>query len=82
MTDFRPKVILRTSVGAIKPLNPGLQHTQDHTEAFRHMLKSIRVVDIDAPYHIIKQYQVALAAPESFLMVEHGRLYMDTQPDA
>ena len=75
MTDFRPKVILRTSVGATKPLNPGLQHCQDHTYAFSNMLKSIRVLAVKAPYGIVKQYQVALTAPESFLMVEHGELY-------
>ena len=46
MTDFRPKVILRTSVGAKSPLNPGLQHCQDHTKAFLEMLHTIALINV------------------------------------
>lgn len=45
MTGFKPKVIIRVAVGSPKPLNPGPQHTQDHTEAFSLMLKNIPVVE-------------------------------------
>lgn len=82
MTDFRPKVILRTSVGATKPLNPGLQHTQNHTEAFQDMFYSILIENIDDAVSVVEKYKSALSSPHSFLMVEHGALYMDTQPDA
>jgi pyruvate/2-oxoglutarate/acetoin dehydrogenase E1 component len=75
MSDFKPKVIIRTSVGATEPLNPGLQHTQNHTEAFREMCHSIRVVDLTNADQVEKVYQEALDSPDSYLIVEHGYLY-------
>ena len=36
------KVIIRTSIGAKKPLDGGPQHTQDHTSAIKKMLKSVK----------------------------------------
>lgn len=75
MTDFRPKVILRTSVGATKPLNPGLQHTQNHTIAFRSMLSSVDVYDVDKADMVSYQYERALQSECSSLMVEYGAMY-------
>lgn len=75
MTDFRPKVILRTSVGATTPLNPGLQHTQNHTSAFRSLLNSIEVYDVDSANMVAYQYERALQSEGSSLMVEYGQLY-------
>ena len=75
MTDFRPKVILRTSVGATTPLNPGVQHCQDHTEAFRTMLNSIHIIDVNSAESVHEHYDRALVFLDSFLMVEHGELY-------
>ena len=37
-SQFKPKVIIRTSVGSKKPLNGGVQHTQDYTEIFKKTL--------------------------------------------
>ena len=75
MTDFRTKVILRTSVGATTPLNPGLQHTQDHTAAFAWMLKTIIVTNVNSADRVEEHYATALSLPDSFLMVERGELY-------
>lgn len=75
MTDFRPKVILRTSVGATTPLNPGLQHTQDHTDAFFEMCKSIKVRSVSMTSLVVEDYKKALSSDKSWLMVEHGSLY-------
>ena len=75
MTDFRPKVILRTSVGAKSPLNPGLQHCQDHTKAFLEMLHTIALINVYDDGKVKTSYELALSSPGSFLMVEHGELY-------
>lgn len=75
MSGFQPKVIIRTSVGATEPLNPGLQHCQDHTEAFKLMLKTIEVINLLDEKCIEDAYHYALNAKHSVLMVEHGRLY-------
>ena len=78
MSGFRPKVIIRTSVGATEPLNPGPQHCQNHTEAFRKMLKTVRVVEITGATHIMQTYRMAMAVPESVLIIEHGQLYLES----
>ena len=76
MNDFRPKVIVRTSVGAISPLNPGPQHCQDHTDAFKLMLKTVEVIDLKREFDIFPAYEYALKSHKSFLMVEHGGKYL------
>ena len=35
--SFKPRVIIRTSIGSKKPLNGGVQHTQDYTNIFKNM---------------------------------------------
>ena len=35
--EFKPKVIIRTSVGSKKPLNGGVQYTQDYTKIFKNI---------------------------------------------
>jgi pyruvate/2-oxoglutarate/acetoin dehydrogenase E1 component len=70
MEGFRPKVIIRTAVGSTKPLNPGPQHTQDHTEAFSLMLKNIPVFEFK---HGV--YEDALNLPGSVVVVERMERY-------
>lgn len=71
MSGYRPKVIIRTVVGQTKPLNAGLQHTQDHTEAFRLMLKSVWVEEVKTPEEVTFAYQAALESPYSTIIVEN-----------
>lgn len=75
MSAFRPKVIIRTIVGATTPLNPGPQHTQDHSKAFRMMLKTIEVVELTHAGQILPAYEGARASQCSTILVEHMRLY-------
>ena len=42
--NWKPKVILRTSIGSTNPLNGGVQHTQDYTKQFKEMLTEVEVV--------------------------------------
>ncbi len=80
MSAFRPKVIIRTSVGATEPLNPGPQHCQNHTEAFRCMLKTVEVIDLNFfthPKEIVPLYEHALHCKNSVLIVERGQRYLD-----
>jgi pyruvate/2-oxoglutarate/acetoin dehydrogenase E1 component len=70
MSGFKPKVIIRTAVGATKPLNAGHQHTQDHTEALKLMLKTVDVVTIDRAETAFGKYQQAWESPRSSLMIE------------
>lgn len=67
---FKPKVIIRTAVGSTKPLNPGPQHTQNHTSAFSLMLKNIPVEWFEPGV-----YEKALERPGSTLVVEDMEWY-------
>src|SRR6185503_8871921 len=73
--DFRPKVIIRTAVGSDKPLDPGPQHTQNHSRAFRYMLNTIPVIEIFKAKHVAETYALALELDGSCIVVEHMSEY-------
>ncbi|HAI42473.1 MAG TPA: hypothetical protein DCM40_32375 [Maribacter sp.] len=74
---YDPRVIIRTSIGAKVPLDGGLQHTQDHTEAFRHLLDNVNVILLENKEDIFPAYQDALLREDnkSTLIVEFGEYY-------
>jgi len=74
---FKPRVIIRTSIGAKEPLDGGVQHTQNHTEAFRKLLTNVEVVLLEDKNDIYPEYQRALSRSDSksTLLIEHGEYY-------
>lgn len=76
MGDFRPKVIIRTAVGPKVPLDAGPQHTQNHTEAFRLILKTVEVLEITTADKVLGTYAYALSCPGSALVIEHLEKYL------
>ena len=74
---MKPKVIIRTSIGARKPLDGGIQHTQDHTEAFKKLLKNINVVSLIEPNEIFSAFKLAYERKDSksTLIIERGDFY-------
>ncbi len=74
---LKAKVIIRTSIGAKKPLDGGPQHTQDHTSALKKMLKSVEVIKLNKTEQIFKAYKKALNRKDgrSTLIVEYGAYY-------
>ena len=68
---WSPKVIIRARVGQKKPLDAGPQHTQNYTNAFRHMLTSIEVLEVRTPRHVLEAYALALTNKHSTLIVEN-----------
>ena len=76
-SNWKPKVILRTSIGSTTPLNGGVQHTQDYTEPFRQILKEVKVVMLDEPENIFTEFQNAYDRDGSTLLIEHGDYYND-----
>lgn len=75
VSGFKPKVIVRTTVGSKRPLDPGPQHCQNHTEAFRLMLKTVNVIELLKAEDVFPAYESAVRSPGSFLIVEHMDLY-------
>jgi len=72
--EFSAKVIIRTIIGPKTPLNPGPQHTQDHTEVFRKLLKNIVVFSVNTISSVPVAYG-NLDAKYSRLCIERGDLY-------
>jgi len=72
---FKPKVIIRTSVGGKKQLDPGLQHMGDYAEPLRSMLKTINVAVVDTAEAIMPVYRAVLKSDKSSVIVEFGDLY-------
>lgn len=75
--EFQPKVIIRTSIGAKKPLDGGLQHTQDFTKMFKNILKEVNVVLLKEPSQIFKEFRKSLLRKDgkSSLIIEYGEYY-------
>lgn len=73
--QFRPKVIIRTIIGSRRPLYPGLQHCSDYTNAFKGILKNIKVMKLAKSKEIIPAYKEALDSRKSTLLVEIADLY-------
>ena len=75
--ELRPRVIIRTSIGSKKPLNGGVQHTQDYTKMFKSILTEINVVLLNDPEQIFIEYKNAYLRKDSLstLMIEHGDYY-------
>ena len=75
--NWKPKVILRTSIGSTTPLNGGVQHTQDYTEPFKQILKEVKVVMLDESENILTEFKKAYERDGSTLLIEHGDYYND-----
>jgi len=76
---MKPRVIIRTSIGAKKPLDGGIQHTQDHTKAFRNLLTDVNVVLLNEPDEIFPAFELAYEREDlkSSLIIEWGSYYND-----
>jgi pyruvate/2-oxoglutarate/acetoin dehydrogenase E1 component len=77
ISDYRPKVIIRTGIGSERPLHPQFQHIGDFTEAFRLMCKTIEVIRLDEAEQIFPAYEKALTREDglSTIIVEYGDYY-------
>jgi pyruvate/2-oxoglutarate/acetoin dehydrogenase E1 component len=75
--EFKPRIIIRTSIGSKKPLDGGLQHTQDFTALFKNVLKEINVVLLKDSSQIYNEFKKSLLRKDgkSTLMIEYGEFY-------
>ena len=72
-----PKVIVRVAVGARKPLDGGLQHTQDFTEAIKNMVTDTKVVELIEPEQIFQTFKDAYERDGSTIVIEWGDFYSE-----
>lgn len=72
--QFTTPVIIRAVIGASEPLNPGPQHTQDFTAAFKQML-CFPVITLDTPAEVLAGYKEVQAMNSPVMLVEKRDLY-------
>lgn len=72
---FKAKMIIRTSIGSIAPLNPGEQHVGDYGLAFSSMLKRVQIWEPDTAQKVLETYRAALDIDEPSIVVERMSLY-------
>jgi pyruvate/2-oxoglutarate/acetoin dehydrogenase E1 component len=72
---FKPKVIIRTSIGSTNPLNGGVQHTNDYTEPLKQILTEVDIVMLNEPTEIFSSFESAYEREGSTLIIEWGDYY-------
>jgi pyruvate/2-oxoglutarate/acetoin dehydrogenase E1 component len=77
MSEYNPKVIIRTAIGSERPIHPQHQHVGDYTESFKSMTTNIEIVRLDEPEQIFESYQKAYEREDnkSTILVEWGDYY-------
>tara|TARA_B100000989_G_scaffold92678_1_gene67058 strand:+ start:6877 stop:7401 length:525 start_codon:yes stop_codon:yes gene_type:complete len=73
--EFNPFVIIRVMVGAKKPIDAGLQHTQDYSKEIKSMLKFIDVVKLEEKKNIFKEYKKAFLKKKSTVFIEYSEKF-------
>lgn len=74
-SDYRPKVIVRVAVPSKHPFNPGPQHDDDFTPAFRAMLRTVNLTVLRNAEDVMHGYRRAVESPKSTIMVEFTDCY-------
>ena len=72
---MNPKPIIRVVVGSVTPMYPGVQHSQDHTVAFKSMATHLNVVLLEEPEQIFPAFQEAYEGNRPSLLIEYGDFY-------
>ena len=76
--NFKSKIIIRTMIGSTKPLNAGLQHTQDHTNALKKLMHYSEVIKLNREDEIFDKYTNTLSKKNKkkvFIFIEDGNKY-------
>lgn len=76
---YKGSAIVRTGIGAQRPMHPQAQHVGDYTQAIQSMCSTIEVIRLDEPEQVFPAYERALLRDDgrSTLIVEHGDHYND-----
>lgn len=78
--QYQPKVIVRALVGATKPMFPGLQHCQDHSEAMQYLLPNMAIYVVRDAGQVVPVYRRALVDRRPALVIEYAELYTFEKP--
>jgi len=75
--QFKTKMIIRTSIGSKRPLDPNCQHVGDFTSVVKKMCPNFEILRLNEPEKIISSYKKALYRKDgkSTILVEYGDYY-------
>ena len=59
MSNYKSKIIIRTSIGSQRPLHPQHQHIDDFTDGFKLLCKNVDIIRLDEPEQIYDAFQHA-----------------------
>ena len=92
--QYKPKIIIRTCIGSKKPLDGGLQHTQNFTKFLKEYLKEIQVIKLNKEKlifnnieccheetldHLIISTAITTDSKEDILAIYHQSKYCSPQ---
>lgn len=77
MSNYKSKIIIRTSIGSQRPLHPQHQHIDDFTDGFKLLCKNVDIIRLDEPEQIYDAFQHAYNRTDnkSTILVEWGDYY-------
>lgn len=78
--EYEPSVIIRTSIGSVKPLHPNFQHCNNYSDAFRLMCDNIDVIELIEAESIFPAYENAYNRTDgrSTILVEFADFLNET----
>tara|TARA_Y100000310_G_C20606654_1_gene775845 strand:- start:222 stop:773 length:552 start_codon:yes stop_codon:yes gene_type:complete len=77
--EMNPHVIIRATIGSTKPLNPGPQHSQDHSGVLERALENIHVKKLVEAEEIVPEYVDALKRKGPSLLIDDGNLHFNQE---
>lgn len=69
------KVIIKILVGTKIPLDGGVQHTANYSEAFASMARTIEIYELTDAKDVFPVYKMAMEGENSVIIIEHTQLY-------
>src|SRR3989344_53299 len=73
--QYKLPVIIRATVGSKKPLDPGPQHTKDHSEILKNIVKYIKDYEPKTPKEILEIYEKIRNTDSPVIIIERRDLY-------
>lgn len=69
---YQPHIIIRSSIGSVRPLDPQQQHRGDYSAALSAMCSAVKVHVLEEPADALSTYRRCLAEPGAYLIIEHA----------
>ena len=77
MSDYKPRIIIRTGIGSERPLHPQHQHVGDYTDAYRLLCPNTDIIRLEEPRQVYDAFCTAYLRKDgkATVLVEYGDYY-------